>query len=123
MYNWLLNEESLVMLTETLLSSVGDFSSFAGLTGEFHFLWIRTISFDEFPTIMAKEDNSSSVRIKGYFFLSIGRDIHKIALDTVESSIFLFWSRGCRGLSWFRHRGEYKYKIQNTKDNPLLENH
>lgn len=109
MYNCLFNEESLVMLTETLLSSVGDFSSFAGLTGEFHFLWIRTISFDEFPTIMAKEDDSSSVRIKGYFFLSIGRDIHEIALDTVESSIFLFWSR-CWGLNWFRHRGEYKYK-------------
>ncbi len=90
MYNWLLSEESLVMLTETLLSSVGDFSSFAGLTGKFHFLWIRTISFDEFPTIMAEKHDSSSIRIKGYFFLSIGRDIHEIALDTVESSVFTF---------------------------------
>lgn len=102
MYNCLFSEQSLVMLTETLLSTIGDFSSFAGLTGEFHFLWIRTISFDEFPTIMAKEDDSSSVRIKGYFFLSIGRDIHEIALDTVESSIFLFWNWGY-GWSRFRH--------------------
>lgn len=92
------------MFLEALLCSVGNLSSFTGLAREFHFFRIQAVCFNEFFAIMAEKNNRSSVRIKGDFFFSIGRDIHKITFDTIESSIFSFWSR-CGGLNWFRHRG------------------
>ena len=92
----LLNKYSLIVFLEAFFCSVGNLFPLTGLANKLHFLRIRTISFDKFFAIMAEKDDTASVRIKGYFLLSIGRDIHEVALDTIKSSILSFWSRcGC----------------------------
>lgn len=99
------------MFLETFFCSVGNFSAFTSLAGKFHFFRIKAICFDKFFAIMTEKNDSSSVRIEGYFLFSIRRDIHEVALDTIESSIFSFWSWGW-GLNWFRHRGNCKQDLQ-----------
>jgi hypothetical protein len=60
---------------------------------------------------MTEKDDTASIGVEGDFFLSIGRDIDEIALDTIKSGIFSFWSRWCR----FRHNIKLKYKMQSSK--------
>ena len=84
------------MLLQTLLCSVGNLFSFTGLANKLHFLCVRAISFDKFFAIMTEKDDPASVGVEGDFFFSVSRDVHEIALDTIKSSIFSFWSRyGC----------------------------